>query len=103
MIWLGSLVLPRKGSGDKYGASVSTNILSAGIDLNVFANSFDFLNVTTPLADIYAPISSNLKAKSLVPVKQWIKILRSFFYFSKKKVSFQKYLKFDLHVRAYKL
>ena len=76
MIWHGSLGLPRKGSGDKYGASVSTNILSAGIDLNVFANSFDFLKVTTPLADIYAPISSNLNANSFVPVKQWINILR---------------------------
>ena len=49
MIWLGSLGLPRKGSGDKYGASVSTKILSAGIDLNVFANSFDFLQYSLSL------------------------------------------------------
>ena len=42
--------LPLSGSGDKYGESVSTNILLFGIDLNVLANSLLFLNVITPLA-----------------------------------------------------
>ena len=34
------------------------------------AKSIDFLKVTTPLAEIYAPISINLNANSLDPVKQ---------------------------------
>ena len=66
----GSFGLPLKGSGDRYGASVSTRILFEGIALNVSANSLDFLKVITPLADIYAPISSNLNANFFVPVKQ---------------------------------
>ena len=48
----GSLGLPLNGSGERYGESVSTNILSFGKDKNVLANSNDFLNVTTPLAEI---------------------------------------------------
>ena len=48
----GSFGLPLKGSGDRYGESVSTRSLLFGIDKKVSANSFDFLNVTTPLADI---------------------------------------------------
>ena len=67
---LGSFGFPLKGTGAKYGASVSTSILSVGISLNVFAKSSDFLNVTTPLAEIYAPRSSSLNAKSFEPVKQ---------------------------------
>ena len=70
IILLGSLGFPLKGTGDKYGASVSTRILSDGICLKVSASSSDFLNVITPLAEIYAPISSNLKANFLLPVKQ---------------------------------
>ena len=35
---------PLKGIGAKYGASVSTNILSSGISLNVSAKTLDFLN-----------------------------------------------------------
>ena len=52
MILLGSLGLPLKGSGDKYGESVSTKIFSFGICLKVLANSDEFLNVTIPLAEI---------------------------------------------------
>ena len=44
--------------------------LGVGISLKVFAKSCDLLKVTTPLAEIYAPKSNNLKANSLVPVKQ---------------------------------
>ena len=69
-IKLGSLDLPLKGTGARYGASVSTKILLFGIFLKVLARSSDFLKVTTPLADINAPISNNLKAKSFDPVKQ---------------------------------
>ena len=43
---------PLKGTGDKYGASVSTRILSDGICLKVSASSSDFLNVITPSRDI---------------------------------------------------
>ena len=75
---LGSFDLPLKGTGAKYGESVSTKILSLGISLNVEANSWDFLKVTTPLAEIYALRSNNLNAKSFEPVKQWINIFRSF-------------------------
>jgi len=46
--------------------------------LNVEASSDDFLKVITPLADIYAFKSNNLKANSCEPVKQCIKILKSF-------------------------
>ena len=52
VIYDGSFDLPLKGSGDKYGESVSTKILSFGKDKKVSARSLDFLNVTTPLADI---------------------------------------------------
>ena len=51
-ILAGSLGLPLNGSGDRYGESVSTRILSLGSDKKVSAKSFDFLNVTIPLADI---------------------------------------------------
>tara|TARA_A100001015_G_C14736996_1_gene612136 strand:+ start:143 stop:283 length:141 start_codon:yes stop_codon:yes gene_type:complete len=46
------LVLPLSGTGAKYGESVSTKIFSFGISLKVLANSSDFLNVTTPLAEM---------------------------------------------------
>ena len=49
---LGSLDFPLKGTGDKYGESVSTSIFSLGISLNVLARSSDFLKVITPLAEI---------------------------------------------------
>jgi hypothetical protein len=75
------LGFPLKGIGAKYGASVSTNILSSGISLNVSAKTLDFLKVTTPLAEIYAPMSSRSKANFFEPVKQCIKILKSFFFF----------------------
>ena len=52
MILLGSFDLPLKGSGDRYGESVSTRIFSFGSDKKVSAKSFDFLKVTTPLADM---------------------------------------------------
>ena len=44
--------MPLKGTGDKYGESVSTRILLSGISLKVWASIFDFLKVTTPLAEI---------------------------------------------------
>ena len=47
------------------------------MSVNVAASSDDFLNVITPLADIYAFKSSSLKANSREPVKQCI----IFFYF----------------------
>ena len=80
VIKLGSLDLPLNGSGAKYGESVSTSILSLGISANVLANSLDFLKVTTPLAEIKAPISSNLNANSYDPVKQCISIFKFFFF-----------------------
>ena len=52
VIWLGSFGLPLRGSGDKYGESVSIRILPEGKFLNVSANSLDFLNVIIPLAEI---------------------------------------------------
>ena len=52
IIKLGSFGLPLKGTGARYGASVSTNIFSLGISLNVLAKSWDLLNVTTPLAEM---------------------------------------------------
>ena len=45
----------------------------------MLAKSSDFLNVTTPLAEINAPKSNNLKANFFDPVKQCINILNSFF------------------------
>ena len=48
----GSFGFPLKGSGDKYGESVSTKIRSFGREKKVSANTFDFLKVTTPLADM---------------------------------------------------
>jgi hypothetical protein len=62
-----------------------------GISLNVEAKSTDFLKVTTPLAEIKQFKSISLKAKSLEPVKQCIKILKSFsffFFFNNSKVYF---------------
>ena len=49
---LGSFDLPLKGSGERYGESVSTNILSTGSSEKVFAKEVDFLNVIIPLADM---------------------------------------------------
>ena len=40
------------GSGDKYGESVSTKIRSFGRFKKVSARDLEFLNVTTPLAEI---------------------------------------------------
>ena len=73
----GSLDFPRCGTGAKYGASVSTKILSLGISLKVFANSSDFLKVITPLAEIKAPKSNKSKANLFEPVKQWMSNLKS--------------------------
>ena len=81
----GSFDFPLKGSGDKYGESVSINILLRGIDLNVSLRSLDFLNVIMPLAEKNASKSRSLSANFFVPVKQCIKIFNlSFFeYFDK--------------------
>ena len=57
---LGSFDLPLRGSGAKYGESVSINNLSFGIFLIVPAKSMDFLNVTIPLTEIYEPKSKSL-------------------------------------------
>ena len=73
--------MPLNGTGARYGESVSTKILSLGIALNVEANSLDLLNVTTPLAEMKAFRSINFKAKSLLPVKQCIRSLKSFSFF----------------------
>ena len=45
IIKLGSLGFPLKGTGARYGASVSNKILSFGKSLKVFGNSEDFLKV----------------------------------------------------------
>ena len=55
----------------------------------------DFLNVTTPLADIYDPKSNKSNANFFEPVKQCIRILKSFsafFFLSKSSVSFSAFL-----------
>ena len=48
----GSFDFPLKGSGERYGESVSTNIRLFGMEENVSAKSIDFLKVTTPLEEI---------------------------------------------------
>ena len=50
-IWLGSLLLPLSGSGERYGESVSTKILLVGMDLKVSTSSLFFLKVIIPLAE----------------------------------------------------
>ena len=50
--FLGWLSFPLFGSGDRYGESVSTNILSIGISFIVSLNSPAFLKVTIPDKEI---------------------------------------------------
>ena len=50
-MWLGSFDFPLSGSGDKYGESVSTSILSIGIDLKTSVSYVFFLKVIIPLAE----------------------------------------------------
>lgn len=47
-----SFLVPRFGSGDKYGLSVSTNILSKGTKFITSVAFFEFLNVIGPAKDI---------------------------------------------------
>ena len=48
----GSFFFPRLGTGARKGLSVSTKILSKGINLNVSCKSNEFLKVIIPLAEI---------------------------------------------------
>ena len=66
----GSFLPPLTGSGDKYGESVSTNILSSGIFFIVSLNSPAFLKVTIPDKEIKKPNSRAAFANSGPAVKQ---------------------------------
>src|SRR4051812_35075715 len=46
--YAGSLRRPRRGSGARYGASVSTRIRSGGNSAAISRSAFDFLKVSTP-------------------------------------------------------
>ena len=72
----GSFFLPLLGTGAKKGLSVSIKILSHGKNLNVSCNFREFLKVIIPLAEKKAFKVKSYIAKSLLPVKQCIKILR---------------------------
>jgi len=72
----GSFFLPLLGTGAKYGLSVSIKILSNGKDLNVSCSPKEFLKVIIPLAEKKAFKDKSFFAKSLLPVKQCIKIFR---------------------------
>ena len=90
----GSFCLPLLGTGAKYGLSVSMSILSKGINLNVFCNSWEFLKVIIPLAEKYAPKFNKFSANFFDPVKQCVKIFYlSFLYLLKiSSVSFSAFL-----------
>src|SRR5262249_36845673 len=66
----GSFRLPRKGTGDRYGLSVSTSRRFSGTVAATRRRSAAFLYVSIPAKDRYSPIATPASAIAALPVKE---------------------------------